>query len=93
MIDPLKSPRGIPRILKINEIDSYRVSLLFSHGESRLVDLAIFLREVAQVKPHQVGHRLLTDEALFRRMAIVGTTLEWPELGLANEDETGQVLF
>ena len=88
-----KSPRGIPRILKINAIDGYRVSLLFNHGESRVVDMAAFLREVAQVKPHQPGHRLLADEALFQRMAVVGTTVGWPELGIEGEDEEGQTTF
>jgi DNA-binding XRE family transcriptional regulator len=85
----MKGLRSIPRILKINGIEGYKVSLLFNNGESRVVDFNYFLKEVLNKEPGKLGYELLEDEQLFNKMKIIGTTIGWEEIGLEDIDEQG----
>lgn len=86
----MKGLRSIPRILKINEIDGYKVSLLFNNGESRIIDFEYFIKDVLKKKPGKRIYRLLEDYELFQRMKVVGTTIGWEELGIETINAEGE---
>ena len=89
----MKGLRSIPRILKINDIEGHKASLLFNNGESRIVDFEYFLKEVLKKKPGKLGYELLQDDELFKRMKIIGTTIGWEEIGLEDIDEQGNTII
>lgn len=89
----MKGLRSIPRVLKINGIDGYVASLLFNNGEARTVDFERLFRDVFGLKPGKLGYQLLEDNALFNKMAIMGTTIGWAEIGIESSDEYGNKEF
>lgn len=86
----MKGLRSIPRILKINEINGYNVSLLFNNGESRWVDFEHLLREVLKKRPGKIGYPLLEDLDLLQSISIIGTTVGWEDLGPEETDLHGE---
>lgn len=85
----MKGLRSIPRVLKINESDGYKVSMLFNSGESRIVDFEKLLKNVFKKKPGKIGYELLEDKDLFDKIQVIGTTIGWEEIGLEGLDENG----
>jgi DNA-binding XRE family transcriptional regulator len=89
----MKGLRGVPKILKINNIDGYKVSLLFSNGESRIIDFEHLLKNVFQKEPGKIGYELLEDIKLFNKIKIVDTSIGWEDIGIEDFDENGNKLF
>ena len=85
----MKGLRSIPRVLKINEINGFNISLLFNNGESRIVHLESFLKDVLQKQPGKPGYELLEDESLFNKVKIIGTTIGWEEIGRKSKNAAG----
>lgn len=89
----MKSLRKIPKILKINSIEGYLVSVLFNNGESRVVNFRDLFKNVFHLKPGQTGYELLENERLFSEIKIIGTTVGWETIGIEAEDEDGNKIF
>jgi DNA-binding XRE family transcriptional regulator len=89
----MKGLRSIPRILKINKHEEYRVSLLFNNGESRVVDFEKLFKEVFRLKPGMLGYQLLGNIEEFRGISIMGTTVGWENIGIESLDEDGNKVF
>lgn len=89
----MKGLRSIPRVLKINEINGYKASLLFNNGESRIIDFEYFLRTVLKKTAGKLGYELLEDKSLFDRMKIIGTSIGWEEIGRTVKNLAGQEEF
>lgn len=89
----MKGLRRIPRILKINEIDDYEVSLFFNNGESRIVDFKRLFKEVFKLTSKRVGYKLLEDLTIFKKIKIMGTTVGWEEIGIEGKNAKGETEF
>jgi len=89
----MKGLRSIPRILKINSIDSYQVSVLFNNGESRIINFKLLLIEVFKKQPRKIGYELIEDEELFKKIKIIGNTIGWEDIGKELLDENGKKIF
>lgn len=89
----MKSLRSIPRVLKINAIDGYRVSLLFNNGESRIIDFNNLFINVFKKQPGQTGYELIEDENKFEKIKIINNSVGWEEIGKELLDENGQKKF
>jgi len=89
----MKGLRSIPRILKINEIDDYKVSCLFNNGQSRIIDFKALFEQTFKLKPNQTGYILTQDMELFKDLKIIGTTIGWENVGIESEDEDGNRIF
>src|SRR3989338_4579751 len=70
--------RGLPKILKINEVDSknLRLSVLFSNSEHRILDFKKILKDQWQVEPSDPEHILL-DPKEFKKVKLSNNTLSW----------------
>lgn len=88
-----KAFRTIPRILRINSVDEYRVSCIFSNGEHRIIDFEYLFKEVFQLKEGSVAYPLLQDPKAFAQMKLEGMNLIWPNVGLNTTDENGEAVF
>lgn len=89
----MKGFRKIPKILKINNIQGYSVSVLFNNGESRVVDFCDLLKNIFHLQPGQTGYELLENEKLFSEIRVIGTTVGWETIGMEAEDENGNKVF
>lgn len=89
----MKGLRSIPRILKINQINDYKVSLLFNNGESRIVNFKELFEEVFKMKENHVGYQLLTDKEAFKKIKVIGNTIGWEEIGRYSKDVEGKDVF
>lgn len=89
----MKGLRSIPRILKINEVDGYHVSVLFNNGESRIIDFRRLFKEVFKKRPGSIGYELIDNEELFKEVEIIGTTLGWKKIGMEGINDKGEKVF
>ena len=89
----MKGFRGIPRVLKINSLESYRASLLFNNGESRIIDFERLFREVFKLRKGRVGFELLEDHAAFEQMTLMNNSIGWEGIGTIGKDITGKEVF
>ncbi|MFK7971508.1 MAG: helix-turn-helix domain-containing protein [Bacteroidia bacterium] len=89
----MKKLRGIPRILKINHVDGYRISLLFNNGESRYLELDAFLQKTLRISPKSPGNQLLKHRTLMHDVTVLNTTIGWPKLGVMDTDEAGNSIW
>ena len=73
-----KSFRGLPRILKINEVDSknLRLSVLFSNGENRILDFKNILNNEWKVESNEPEFLLLQAKE-FKKVQLINNTLTW----------------
>jgi DNA-binding XRE family transcriptional regulator len=88
-----KAFRTIPRILRINSRDGYRISCLFSNGEHRILDFESIFKEVYKVQPGDVDYPLMKDPEAFAQVKLEGLSLIWPNVGIHSEDEFGNPVF
>ncbi|MBK8656294.1 MAG: helix-turn-helix transcriptional regulator [Haliscomenobacter sp.] len=89
----MKGLRSVPRILRINKVDGYRVSCLFNNGESRVIDFQKLFEDVFQVQKGDPAFALLQDYEAFRQLHILGNTIGWENTGMYAEDEEGRRVF
>jgi len=80
--------RSIKRILKIHEIDGYKVSCLFSNGESRIIDFKK-LFQAWELKAGDIAYPLLASEKEFQQIALVDGTFVWKNIPINSTDEDG----
>ena len=71
----MKGLRSIPKILKINEIDGYKVSCLFNNGESRIIDFEYFFKNRNNFSENHPAYKLVNNIQEFNQIEILGNTL------------------
>lgn len=86
-----RSFRGIPRILKINEVDArhLRLSVLFSNGENRILDFKSILQDEWNVDPSEPEYILLEAKE-FSKVKIENNTLSWDNVAVYITGEDGE---
>lgn len=89
----MKGLRSTPRILRINQIDAYRVSCLFNNGESRIIDFYKLFKDIFKVQAGDPAYILLQDAEAFQQIQLLGSTLSWPNVGIHSKDSKGQAVF
>jgi DNA-binding XRE family transcriptional regulator len=87
-----RSFRGLPKILKINEVDykKLRLSVLFSNGDNRILDFNRILNEDWQVEPSDPEYILL-DPKEFKKVKLSNNTLAWDNVVLYMTGEDGKL--
>ena len=65
----------IPRILKINWVKDWSISVTYNNGENRIIDFHKVLREIA-VNPDSPAY-ILYDPEEFAKVELVDNTLSW----------------
>ncbi len=89
----MKGLRSIPKILKINHIDGYKVSCLFNNGESRIIDFEKFFLECVNPSQNHPAYKLINDKNQFRKIEIIGNTIGWKNTGLYLNNLHGEEEF
>ena len=89
----MKGLRSIPKILKINAVEGYKVSCLFNNGESRIIDFEEFFKNLKNFSEKHPAWKLLQDINEFRQIEILGNTIGWKNTGITTKDFSGKEVF
>lgn len=89
----MKKVTNIPTILKINDIQGYKVSCLFSNGESRIIDFEVFFKDLKNYSKKHPAYKLMQDKQAFDQVSIIGNTIGWKNTGIYGTDVSGKEVF
>lgn len=80
--------RSIPRILKINWIESLSISVLFNNGQSRIIDFRKVLKKINVENNSPAA--VLFDPKEFAKVTLDNNTLSWSnvEQYISGKDKT-----
>ena len=81
--------RTVKRILKIHEIDGFKVFCLFNNGESRIIDFAKIFNKWT-VKKGDLEYPLYKSEEEFGKVELVDGTLTWKNIEVKGRNDVGE---
>ena len=74
----MRKSTKVPRIIKINEVNGFMISIAFNTGEHRIIDFACLFKKW-NFEKDGFRSRLLNRE-IFQQLELKGGTLQWPNL-------------
>lgn len=77
----------IPRILKIEKIQGFKIYVIFNNGETRLLDFARILKDW-DIQDSDIESKLF-DLTEFKKVQLRNQTLSWDNLSTKLIDENG----
>lgn len=83
--------RKIKRIIKIHNVNNFKISVLFNNGESRVIDFGLLL-DKWKIKEGDLEHLLRTKEE-FQKVELIDGTLTWKNITIHSEDEDGNAVI
>ena len=79
----------LPRIIKIEKIDGFKIQCMFNNGESRLLDFKKIFNDWS-ISNDDKEFKLL-DLKEFKKVELRNFTLSWPNIGIEIKNENGQI--
>lgn len=79
----------LPRIIKIEKIDGYKIQCMFNNGESRLLDFKKIFNDW-NISQGDIEYKLL-DLKEFNKVELRNYTLSWPNIAFEIKNELGQI--
>jgi DNA-binding XRE family transcriptional regulator len=79
----------LPRIIKIEKINGFKIQCMFNNGESRLLDFKNIFDDW-KVSKDDIEYKLL-DLKEFKKVELRNFTLSWPNIGFEIKNENGQI--
>ena len=79
----------LPRIIKIEKIDGFKIRCMFNNGESRLLDFKKIFNDW-NVSKDDVEYKLL-DLKEFKKVELRNYTLSWANIGIEIKNENSQI--
>lgn len=79
----------LPRIIKIEKIDGFKIQCMFNNGESRLLDFEKIFNDW-NVTENDAEYKLY-DLKEFQKVELRNYTLSWPNIGFEIENENGKI--
>ncbi|MFK8105327.1 MAG: helix-turn-helix domain-containing protein [Saprospiraceae bacterium] len=70
----------IPKILKIDKINSFQVYCVFNNGEHRIIDFNNFFKEWKLKQKKKDFRYPLLDKKVFNKIALTDNTLGWESI-------------
>ncbi len=80
--------RTVKRIIKIQQIEEYKVFALFSNGESRIIDFKEVFKKWG-VKKGDFEYPLVDSLEKFHQIAVIDGTFAWKNITRKSKDEEG----
>ncbi len=81
--------RTVKRILKIHEIDGFKVFCLFNNGESRIIDFAKIF-DKWHIEKGDLEYPLYRSEEEFAKVELVDGTLTWKNIPIKGKSDAGE---
>lgn len=85
----MRQKLNIPRILKIEKINGFKIQCMFNNGDSRLLDFKKIFKDW-NISDQDVEYRLL-DLKEFKKVGLRNYTLSWPNIGIEIKNERGEI--
>ncbi|MBW6536975.1 MAG: helix-turn-helix domain-containing protein [Mariniphaga sp.] len=79
----------IPRIIKLEKIDGFKMQCMFNNGESRLLDFEKIFN-FWNVSSEDIEYKLL-DLKEFKKVKLRNFTLSWPNIKIELQNEKNQI--
>jgi DNA-binding XRE family transcriptional regulator len=79
----------LPRIIKIEKIDAFKIQCMFNNGESRLLDFEKIFNQW-KISENDIEFNLL-DLRNFNKVELRNFTLSWSNIILKIKNESGQI--
>lgn len=80
----------VPRILKIDKVNGFKITCMFNNGEVRLIDFAKLFKEW-NISESDAEFPLLNPDE-FKKVTLRNKTLSWENIVVALEDENGNLI-
>lgn len=74
----MRKSNKIPRIIKINVVQGFKVYCAFNNGEHRIIDFEELFKKWS-VNENSFNYKI-TKEGEFKKVQLVNQTLSWPEI-------------
>lgn len=87
----MKHTVRLPRIVKINEVNGYKISLMFNNGCNMIADFEHILKHKLKVTPKSPGYKLL-DPKEFKKVKLSNYTLSWDNVTTPVKLKGGKIL-
>ena len=84
--------RKVRRIIKIHEVEGYKIYCLFNNGESRIIDFEKVFNSW-KIKPEDLEFKLVESVFEFQKVELRDGALTWKNVEIELMDETGKKLI
>jgi len=84
--------RTVKRIIKIHEIDNYRISCLFNNGESRIIDFKELFNKW-KITSEDIEFPIANSIREFRKVELIDGTLSWDNIKTESTNDRGETVF
>lgn len=68
---------AIPRILRINKVENFKIHCVFNNGESRIIDFKPIFKEWGIENKREDFRHPLLDKEIFKTVQLTDNTLNW----------------
>ena len=79
----------LPRIIKIEKVDGFKIQCMFNNGDSRLLDFEKIFNDW-NISKQDIEYKLL-DLKEFEKVGLRNYTLSWQNIGFEIKNEKGQI--
>lgn len=83
--------RTVKRIIKIHEIENFKVSCLFNNGESRIIDFEKLFTQW-EVSAEDIEFPIANSIEEFKKVTLVDGTLSWANVKIESTNDKGQAV-
>ncbi len=84
----MRKKMKIPRIIKINKIEGFKVYCMFNNGENRVINFKSLFKKW-DIKSDDVEYPLL-NPIEFSKVGLRNYTLSWPNISISLINENGE---
>lgn len=84
--------RTVKRIVKIHNLEGYKIYCLFNNGESRIIDFKDLFKRW-NIKKTDIEYRIKKSVKEFKKVELIEGTLTWRNLKYTTEDEEGKEMI
>lgn len=84
--------KSIPRVISVEVLNDFRLSLLFNNGQYRLVDVAMLFNNVFKMKRDFFAYPIIQDAAIFEQVTIDGHSVCWKNVILKKKNFSGEAV-
>lgn len=74
----MRGPGSIPRIIRINKINDFKIFCAFNNGEHRIIDFTRIFEELDFARDEM--RKKIMDPKIFRSVELSDHTLSWPDI-------------
>lgn len=86
----LKGFKSVPRVISVETLNDFRLSLLFNNGQYRLVNLVALFNEVFKMKRDFFAYPIVQDATIFKQVTIDGHSISWPNVTRKRKNFSGE---